>query len=95
MIFLKSLRAGIVAVLVAFVSLVIVFEAYFAIAARHRTGGIGAIVGGYPWDILMPALIFLCAFVWEYRRASGHPAAAWILQLILLYNQGFPKVLRK
>jgi predicted CDP-diglyceride synthetase/phosphatidate cytidylyltransferase len=73
--YVKSLVAGIAALILSLCAIVAVGVATVYVSELRRAGsaGIGAIsVRISVWWMVIPAIAFVAGFRWEFRRASRH-----------------------
>jgi hypothetical protein len=74
-VYLKSIAAGLVALVVSAVIVPVVVAIFLRITMKPAPGElIGwdpvSLVRAYPVAYLLPVIIFLAGFIWEFRRAS-------------------------
>jgi hypothetical protein len=90
MIYLKSILAGIAAVLLALILLVLAIVAFVLVTQLGTgSGGIGAVSAGLPPLIVLTLLVllaFAAGFYWEFRRASRR--ALMVLVCLLSCSPG-------
>ena len=76
MIYVKSVLAGVAALLVASVLYLCIYAFWFLPSLSKAPPGMGAVVSvrfmfGQPLFLLIALLAFATGFYWEFRRASG------------------------